>query len=473
MLGILPRRCLSLYSVSSLHRLCSIVRLRPLSFHPTITIKPFTTSTTSQMSHSQLQPQAKTIYLTPGPNDQPNPPRPPPLTEQLLSIPRDTSILVIDNETPSDEEWALLSNHFTDIKDLTLRSGWNEYLNDNIPLHWPLERLVINSPAGELARSPFIKEGRVKHLRFEYTMGLRFEGPGNEELIKEYEERIAKGEEEKITTQDGVQITYLPGLVKKWLGDKYGVSPGEEGREPLEEQRQRQSEAANVANPNPNVETLEIIENDVHDTLIRMSLSISRVFTNVKTLHLRSTNACDFHYGEDVLHQVFPQLTGLKTLKFTLGSEYSDPKLLTDLYRRLPPNLETFQFRGPAHLAKSENWSEWVAAFQNPEFLPHLQRLSFLLDLSLTQSSALSLERKERENQEDGPENPREPGASSEPTHEEQYKVSTEDLRIAKRACEQVWKAAEERNIVVEPFKEEFPEDYPCQKPFDERWESL
>ncbi|RJE25367.1 hypothetical protein PHISCL_02258 [Aspergillus sclerotialis] len=433
------------------------------------------------MSHSQLQTQAKTIYLTPGPNDQPNPPRPPPLAEQLMSIPRDTNILVIDNETPSDEEWALLSNHFTDVKDLTLCSGWNEYLNDNIPLHWPLERLVINSPAGELARSPFIIEGRVKHLRFEYAMGLRFEGPGNEELIKEYEERIARGEEEEITTKDGVKITYLPGLVKRWLGEKYGVSPDEEGREPPEEQRQGQTEAANVTNPK--LETLEIIENDVHDTLIRMSLSISRVFTNVKTLHLRATNACDFHYGEDVLHQIFPQLTGLKTLKFTLGSEYSDPKLLTELYRRLPPNLETLQFRGPAQLAKSKNWSEWVAAFQNPEFLPHLQRLSFLLDLSLTQSSALSLERKERENQEGGPEDPKEPGTSSETTtneaiserstDEEKYSVSTEDLRIAKRACEQIWKAAEERNIVVESFKEEFPEHYPCQKPFDDRWESL
>lgn len=355
-----------------------------------------------------------------------------------------------------------MSNHFNDIKDLTLHSGWNEWLNDNIPLHWPLERLVIDSPAGELVTSPFIKEGRVKHLRLAYTMGLRFEGPRNDELVKQYEEKVTKGEEEPFTTVNGIKIINLPELVKKWLGEKYAISPGEK---PQAQQRQAQEQAATA--PNPNLETLEIIENDVHDILIRMSLSMPLVFNNVKTLHLCATNACDFYYGEDVLHQILPQLSGLKTLRLTLGSEYSDPKLLTELYRRLPPNLETLQFRGPAQLAKSGNWSDWVAAFQNPEFLPHLRRLSFLLDLSLKESYAMSVARKQaREGSDSGSENTKEPAASSEHTENEassaqstdkgDYKVSTEDLRIAERSCEQIRKAAEERNIAVEPFQEEF-----------------
>lgn len=432
------------------------------------------------MSQPQPQPKTATAYLTPGPNAQENPPRPPPLEAQLPPIPKDISTLIIVDETPSDKEWSLLSTHFTSVKDLTLDSGYNEYLNDNIPLHWPLERLVLNSAAGEPVRTPWIKDGLVKHLRFELTMGLRFEGPSNEELVKMQKERIARGEEEEYKTESGITITYLPQLVQRWLGEKYAIAPGEEKK--AEEQGQHEIKAV------PNLETLEIIENDVHDVLVRLSLSIPRIFSNVKTLRLRATNACDLHYAEDVLHQLLPQLAGLKTLDLTLGIEYVDPKHLTELYRHFPPNLETLQFRSAAQLAKSNNWPEWVTAFQNPEFLPQLRTLSFLLDLNLEEGFDLSCTRKQqKENQENETEDKSSGSSESEavesssaqrinqngePT-DKKYKVSTEDLRIAKRACEQIWEAAEQRGIGVEPFSEEFPESFPCQKPFDERWEGL
>lgn len=127
------------------------------------------------------------------PNDQENPPKPPPLESQLQQIPRGTTSLAIENETPSDAGWALLSSHFTSVKDLTLSSGYNERLNDNIQLHWPLERLVLDSAAGELSRTPWIRAAKLKHLSLQYTMRFRFEGPSNDELKKTQDERIARG----------------------------------------------------------------------------------------------------------------------------------------------------------------------------------------------------------------------------------------------------------------------------------------
>lgn len=428
---------------------------------PPVSLNRFQWARALSTSRRMASPGA-TIHLTPSPNDQENPPRPP-LETQLQNISRNTTGLAIDDETPSDAEWGLLSSHFTGIKDLTLSSGYNEFLNDNIPLQWPLERLVLDSPCGELCRSPWIREAKLKQLRLEFTMGLRFEGPTNDELIKMQKERIARGEEEE-NKKGGITITILPDLVERWFREKYACEKPEE------------KEMEEPGDLSSNIETLEIIENDVHDVLARMCVSIPRVFSNLKTLHLRATNGCDFYYVENVLHQLLPQLLSLKTLTLTLGAEYSDPKHMTELYRRLPPNLETLRFRSTAQLAKSEAWPDWVRSFQDPGFLPQLQRLSFLLDLDQTEGTILYFMRKAQREKE---KETSEPTGSSvqqdqdrNPT-EEKYKVSTEDLRIAKRACAQIWQAAEERGIAVEAFSEDFPAGSPHQKAFDERWEGL
>lgn len=463
MQGILPRRLITPSSIS----LRSLYSLRSIQKSPRV--NPFTT-TALRMSEPQPHPQAATIYLPRGFDDQDDATRPAPLETQLAPIPRDTNTLIIKNETPSDDQWRLLSTHFTSIKDLTLSSGFNEMLNDNVPLHWPLERLVLDSPCGELVKTPWVREGLVKHLQLVFSMGLRFEGPSNDELIKMQKERIARGEEEEIKTESGIKITYLPELVQRWLAEKYAISPGEEKKAQEKDSEQEQDGKEVV----PNLETLEILENDVHDVLLRMALSIPGILANLKTLRLRATNACDFHYSEDILHQMLPQLGGLKTLDLTLGSEYSNSKYLTELYRHLPPNIETLRFRSVAQLAKSENWSEWASAFQNPEYLPQLRRLTFLLDLSLTEGHALALQRKKQSQEKsEGKSSEGETADQARESTETRYKVQTEDLRLAKRACEQIWKAAEDRGILGEPFSEDFPESFPDQKPLDERWEGL
>ncbi|RMJ21317.1 hypothetical protein PHISP_07810 [Aspergillus sp. HF37] len=408
-----------------------------------------------------------TITLAPGPNTDEDRPKPPSLESQVQQIPRSVPRLEIQEETPSDADWAQLGAHFTSIKDLTLSSGFNEHLNDsNIPLHWPLERLVLNSACGELSRTQWIRDARLRHLRLEFTMGLRFGGPANEELEKAYDERVARGEEEEYRTSNGIRIVCLPALVQRWFEEKYAQ----------DHRQDKQNEEGSSENPSQhelssNIETLEIIENDVHDVLLRLCLSLPRVFSTLKTLNLRATNGCDFHYGsDDVLHQLLPQLDTLKTLTLTLGSEYSDPAYLTRLYRHLPPNLGELRFRGAARLAKSDAWPEWVRAFQDPGFLPQLQRLSFLLDLGQKVDPFIASARKQQRESESGdsvqqPEN--------ENPADEKHNVSTEDLRLAKRACEQIWKAAGERLIAVEPFSEDYPAEFPDQKPLDDRWEGL
>lgn len=408
-----------------------------------------------------------TITLTPGPNTEEDSPKPPSLESQVQQLPRSVPSLAIEEETPSDADWALLGSHFTSIKDLTLSSGFNEHLNDNnIPLHWPLERLVLGSACGELSRTPWIREARLRHLRLKFTMGLRFGGPANDELTKAYDERVARGEEEEYKTSNGMRIVILPDLVKKWFEERYAQ----------ENKQDKQDEGGSSQEPSEgelssNIETLEIIENDVHDVLLRLCLSLPRVFSTLKTLNLRATNGCDFHYGgEDVLHQLLPQLDTLKTLTLTLGSEYSDPAYLTRLYRHLPPNLETLRFRGAARLAKSDAWPEWVRAFQDPGFLPRLRRLSFLLDLGQKVDPFIASARKKQMESETGDSVQQ---RESEKPAEEKHDVSTEDLRLAKRACEQIWKAAGERGIVVEPFSEDYPAGFPDQKPLDDRWAAL
>ncbi|PYH79440.1 hypothetical protein BO82DRAFT_393869 [Aspergillus uvarum CBS 121591] len=87
------------------------------------------------------------------------------LSLQLPLIPRDTDTLFIQNDTPSDAEWAILGLHFPLIRNLEIHTGYNEDLNDrHIPSHWPLSRLLISSASGTLTQTPFIRQGRVSHL---------------------------------------------------------------------------------------------------------------------------------------------------------------------------------------------------------------------------------------------------------------------------------------------------------------------
>lgn len=323
-----------------------------------------------------------------------------------------------------------------------MESGFNEELNDKlIPEHWQIERLLISSSCGEKICSPFVLEGRVKHLILLLTSGLRFEGPTPSELSRANKEAIERGEAEAhyVTVREGtpderkIQIVSLPSLVFDWLRDKY-TNPD------------RSTDPETPVPEHVNTEILEVLENDAIDTFTRMTLALPHIVTNLKTLNLRSTNGHDFNLTPaDIFHQVLPQLIELKTFVFTVGDIFEEADFLPLFYEQFPPNISTLRFRGPISLAKSEHWKKWLEAFANPKYLPNLARLSFVLDLAYA------------DKEEGG-----------------RKRLATEDeLKEGRAACKQLFDRLGSRGVVVEAFRDEWAEKSVSFDKVDERWEQI
>lgn len=364
---------------------------------------------------------------------------------QLEKIPKDTQALHIDEETPSDAEWALLGEHFNNVDDLLLSTGWSEELNDEkLPLHWPLKRLMIDSASGDVVQSPFVLEGKVEHLALLLTSGLRFEGPTNEEFAHLYKESVEKGdiEGQYVTVDEGtpeerkVEIIFFPKIIRKWMDDKYSKPQDPE------------SQPKKLNPEDINLRTLEIIENDAMDAFTRLTLARGRLATSLDTLNIRSTNGCEFDFThEQMFSQILPQLGRLETLVLTVGEVFYYEDSLPSLYKFFPPNISTLRFRGPASLVKSKQWPEWVKSFENPEYLPNLKTLSVALDL----------------NYEEGPDGIR----------KKEVGASKNALRQAKKACNQLYAAAKKRGILVEPFHDKWAKRSLHCRQVDKRWEKL
>ena len=337
------------------------------------------------------------------------------LKKQLDGLPRDTKYLSIEEDTPSDQEWSLLGEHFTSVENLELESGFNEDLNDkHIPLHWPLQRLQLSSACGELTQTPFVRQGRVSHLSLYLTFQLRFEGPTSAELTRMHREAVEKGEKQKryASEESKLQIIYLPDLVADCMNKAYS-----------DPDRKPDPENEPPAGP-VNLKTLEIWGNDALDTFCRMGAALPHIVDNVETLRLRSTQGNDFELlQEEVFSQMLPELHNLQTLHLTIGEVFQDESLLPTLYKAFPPNLTALYFRGPALLTQSEQWNGWLEAFASPEFLPKLQRLAFVLDLHYKDKK--------------------------------EAKVPDELLRQAREACEPIYEAALQRGITLEAMPAE------------------
>ncbi|KAF9068153.1 hypothetical protein BDP27DRAFT_1392835 [Rhodocollybia butyracea] len=347
-----------------------------------------------------------------------------------IAAPASTTHLDLDKDIPSDTNWNLLSSHFTSVTHLLMESGYNEKIGDEgIPLHWPLQKLTISSACGDVCTSPWIIEGRVRHLVFNYTAGLRFEGPKTDELVRTHKTAIANGEKEGAKS-GGLTIVYVPDLVNDWMREKYADLKEDESND-------KQVEAGIINNQ---LRTLEIIHNDAQDTLFRYILAKPSLIDPVETLNVVAGSPHDLDMAPgNFLGEVLTQLTALKTL-------------LPSLVRLLPPNLEVLRFRSSVSLAgKPESFDEWVKAFGDPQFLPNLKSLSFVLDL------------------EDGETQSTAEVSTSLP----EPKVSDAVLAQAKGACERLWRAVEFRGVVVEPFGASWSKDFTGILPVDERWEKL
>lgn len=404
------------------------------------------------------------------------------LLSQLESIPKGIQTLKIDEDTPSNTEWSLLGSHFTGIKNLEMNSGFNENLNDeNMPLHWPLERLLINSAGAEVFRSPFVLQGRVKHLILLLTCGLRFEGPTTAELYRANKEALARGEKERqyVTLHEGtpkerkIELTFLPDLVLQYMKEKYTKPDGDlevnEDRvsmSPSEPHPKEKSESASASinqqvkpqpeEVTPDLTKLEILENDAIDTFSRMTLALPHVIEHVSTVNIRSTHNLDFHFTtEEMFSEIVPQLTELKTLVLSVGEVFENDSFLPELYKQFPPNISTLRFRGPISLARSDQWTDWMTSFASTDFLPNLKRLSFVLDLHYETP------------------NGSESGKSSCFTRRKLAKAPDEMLREGQEACKRLYTAVGQREVIVEPFHDEWAEHYKHFRQVDERWVQL
>ncbi|KAJ5626152.1 hypothetical protein N7510_002461 [Penicillium lagena] len=365
------------------------------------------------------------------------------LQSQLQSIPADVTTLKIYNDTLSNTEWALLGKHFSKINNLEMDAGINEELNDkHMPLHWPLQRLLLSSACGEIIESSWVRQGRISHLIMYLTHGLRFEGPTSKELVRMNEEAIAHGEKEQqfFAVKEGtpeerkISIVSIPELVNEWMNNKYSNPDAT-----VEPENMPPSEPIHL-------HTLEILENDALDTFSRMIMALPHLVTNLHTLNLRSTSGLDFRYLDERMFRQFPpQLSNLKTLRLTVGEVFKDPSYLPTLYDYLPPNLTSLSFRGPVSLCRSEQWREWVEAFESKDFLPNLENLGFVLDLYY------------------------QPG-ESDWVKKEEVRAPEEALCEAREACEDLYEAARRRGIAIYPVHDEWVVKYPYLRQVDDRW---
>ena len=362
------------------------------------------------------------------------------LQAQLQTLPRDIKSLILDENTPSDAEWALLGAHFTNIESLKMESGYDEELNDkNIPLHWPLQRLTLSSACAELVQSPFIRQGRIRHLSLYFTSGLRFEGPTSAELYAAHREEVARGvkEAEYMTVNEGtpderqIEIIYLPELVSEHM-NKFYTGPD------------KKVDPENARPESPiNLQSLEIWENDAIDTFSRMTIALPHIVGNLQTLRIRSTSGLDLNFvGEEPLREILPQLVELQTLNLSVGDIFQDPLYLPTMYKIFPPNLKSLFFRGPVTLSQSERWHEWLQAFASEGFLPKLKNLAFVLDLHYEKK-----EGSDRKIEDKAPE---------------------ELLRQARDACEEIYKVAQRKGISIVGMPIE--PDFSLLRPVDDRW---
>ncbi|KAL4995570.1 hypothetical protein BDV10DRAFT_174361 [Aspergillus recurvatus] len=363
------------------------------------------------------------------------------LLTQLRNIPKGTPKLSIEEDTPSDTEWSILAEHFTSVRDLELDSGFNEELNDrNMPIHWPLERLLVSGVCGEVTKSPHILRGRIQHLILYLTSEMRFEGPTSAELQRMNQEAIKRGEAkiQYLSETSKIQLVNITQLGQEWMAKKYNA-PGLTENPPLEPENQP------VDGENSRLRTLEIIENDALDTFLRMSAALPHVVQPVTSLTLRSTSLpWDFGwFKESSFPEALAELSALDSLNLSVGAVFSEPSTLPGLYTGFPPNLTTLHFRGPMALCRSERWEEWASAFADRTFLPKLARLAFVLDLHYVPDKYGTLR----------PDTPPEG-----------------DLQEARAACERLYEGARRRGLTIESFHDEWAGKHVCMRPVDGRW---
>ena len=274
---------------------------------------------------------------------------------------------------------------------------------------------------------------------------------------------------------------------------------------PVEEQNQSAQRPVDL-------ETLEILENDAIQQFIGMAMGCTRAVSSIRTLNIRSSMRFGQESGdldEITFCDVLRQLDNLRTVIFTLGDIFDDHNYLPNFYQSLPRNVETVRFRSSVVLAEPNVMQKWKAAFADQSFLPHLRRLSFILDLpdwghqrirdeqynlsegskesekeSLQSSSIKSTSQDDEPadqkasvshiNDNHHPQSQDDPGSAETLSRFWRQETASDDqLRVAKRACEDIYDIARTRGIIVEPFEEHWTSASGFTGPDYQRWDSL
>ncbi|KAL2145853.1 hypothetical protein VTI28DRAFT_6150 [Corynascus sepedonium] len=417
----------------------------------------------------------------------------------LAKIDRETEILHIKGDVPTNDQWEVLGQHFTGVRFLFVATGWDEnWIDEKFPLNWPLELLMIADAISERISTPVILEGRVKHLVLYFTHGLRFEGPSFDELMKNAEPvdflpadegespsgGQARSEHEAATgaavqakdeptnlpsvesnqNHDGITIFSFPHEWAKWFQATYAnktvrfspnLPPPENHTPPI------------------HLRTLSVLGNDALQQLTYLAMARFHLLAAVESLTVCSAtgNDLDVVPGSLVL-EYLPLLPRLRNLTVTFGAATYDELLKattrngkpsSHLRAAIPQGVEILRLRGPASMAAGGGLDEFAAALKAEEkndggsrgkreedgskkewkpFLPRLKRLALLMDLP----------------------------DSDEPDD----KAPLAQLHAAHAACQRVLDAAASRGVAIERFEEPWVEDSAILfRPVDERWETV
>ncbi|KAK3296673.1 uncharacterized protein B0H64DRAFT_320885 [Chaetomium fimeti] len=351
----------------------------------------------------------------------------------MAEIDRETEVLHIKGDVPTNDEWEALGQHFTKLRFLKVATGWDEDWTDaKFPLNWPLELLIIADAIAERITTPAIMEGRINHLVLLFACGLRFEGPLVEDLLKDAEPTYVdfSYDANSAAPTHTMEIYSIPGEWARWLQDNHGESTS--------------LSRDHGDSPPSAMKTLDILGNDAFQMLAYVASAKFHLLTSLENLTLYSTSDDDLPLtNPSTFLTLLPSLTLLKQLKITLGSPLYARILQSTrgepfLGAVIPANIETLRLRGP--VSATAHLDEFAAAFGHANFLPNLKRISLLFDL---------------------------PDESSEHRKE----PSLEQLRAAHKACRKVLDAATARGVVVETFEEPWVECYArLFREVDNRW---
>ncbi|KAK3388385.1 hypothetical protein B0T20DRAFT_426568 [Sordaria brevicollis] len=298
-----------------------------------------------------------------------------PLTDvnSLSHLDPNTLALSIDNKTPSTSDWEIISSHFTKVQKLYVSTGvLEEWLDNNFPLHWPLDLLVLSGAATTEVTTPAILEGRIEHMVFYYCHNLQWQGLENWESLADVLPFVDVGETEE-----------------KWALKLENWTPRKFQNRMLKHYVQSRPQLEGKLMPTK-TKTLEILGNNAISMFIGFCLECFPVAAGLESVTLSSGDNNDVggwidDAPEEVLFATFLMvLEKLKVSRLSVGERLLTSRdgletpLLKNFLRFLPSKLEEFHFRGPVGLAQYVD--EWVEALGDKKVLPALKKMSFVLD---------------------------------------------------------------------------------------------